>query len=103
MILLLLVSAALILIVTVGGWSKLQGAQIVSIAYIIIYVVMAFYGSLEPRRVARSRGAGDPVRRDRRGGGAGLVRSDKAGFEDPAPTRRCSGSSRSSSCRCSCS
>ena len=57
-ILLLLVSAALILIVTVGGWSKPQGAQIVSIAYIIIYVVMAFYVArwnrgvlpVEPRR-----------------------------------------------------
>jgi lysylphosphatidylglycerol synthetase-like protein (DUF2156 family) len=42
-ILLLLVSAGLVLVVTLGGWSELQGAQVVSFAYVIIYVVMAFY------------------------------------------------------------
>jgi hypothetical protein len=42
-ILILLVSAALVAIVTVGGWSKLQGAQVVQIAYILIYILMAFY------------------------------------------------------------
>jgi lysylphosphatidylglycerol synthetase-like protein (DUF2156 family) len=41
-VLLLLVSAGLILIVTVGGWSHLQGAQPVNFAYIIVYLVMAF-------------------------------------------------------------
>jgi hypothetical protein len=41
--LLLLVSAALILIVTIGGWSKLAGMQPVSLAYVLIYVIMAFY------------------------------------------------------------
>lgn len=42
-ILLLLVSAALMLIVTLGGWSKLEGAQPVEIAYILVYLVMAYY------------------------------------------------------------
>ena len=42
MVLLLLVSAGLILIVTAGGWSHLQGAQPVSFAYIFVYLVMAF-------------------------------------------------------------
>jgi hypothetical protein len=42
-ILLLLVSAALVAIVSVGGWSKLQGAQAVQIAYIFVYLLMAFY------------------------------------------------------------
>lgn len=42
-ILLLIVSAALITIVTVGGWSELQGAQPVAFAYIFLYVLMAFY------------------------------------------------------------
>ncbi|HZN87788.1 MAG TPA: hypothetical protein VFB44_02335 [Thermoleophilaceae bacterium] len=42
-VLLLLVSAGLILIITLGGWSKLQGAQLVSFGYVIVYVVMAFY------------------------------------------------------------
>ncbi|MEA2403539.1 MAG: hypothetical protein QOE08_186 [Thermoleophilaceae bacterium] len=42
-ILLLLVSVALILLVTLGGWSSLQGAQFVSILYVIIYLVMAYF------------------------------------------------------------
>jgi lysylphosphatidylglycerol synthetase-like protein (DUF2156 family) len=42
-ILLLLTSAALVAIITAGGWSELQGAQIVSIGYVILYVVMAYY------------------------------------------------------------
>ena len=42
-ILLLLVSAALIALVTLGGWSELQGAQIVTFGYIVVYLVMAFY------------------------------------------------------------
>jgi hypothetical protein len=44
-ILLLLVSAGLILVVTIGGWSELQGAQVVSFALAAIYLVMAFYVS----------------------------------------------------------
>ena len=42
-ILLLLVSALLIAVVTFGGWSQLQGAQMISIFYVIIYVVMAYF------------------------------------------------------------
>ena len=42
-VLLLLVSAGLIFIITAGGWSELQGAQPVAFAYIIIYLVMAYY------------------------------------------------------------
>jgi lysylphosphatidylglycerol synthetase-like protein (DUF2156 family) len=42
-VLLLLVSAGLILIITLGGWSELQGAQPVAFAYVIVYLIMAFY------------------------------------------------------------
>ena len=42
-ILLLIASAVLIAIVTFGGWAELQGAQIVAFAYILLYLVMAFY------------------------------------------------------------
>jgi hypothetical protein len=42
-ILLLITSAALITIISVGGWSQLQGAQIVSIAYVLIYALMAYF------------------------------------------------------------
>jgi len=42
-ILLLLVSAALVTIVTIGGWDALEGAKALQIAYIVVYLVMAFY------------------------------------------------------------
>jgi FtsH-binding integral membrane protein len=42
-ILLLLVSAVLVTIVTVGGWDALEGAKPVQIAYILIYLLIAFY------------------------------------------------------------
>jgi lysylphosphatidylglycerol synthetase-like protein (DUF2156 family) len=42
-IFLLIASAALVAIVTAGGWASLQGAQIVSIAYVLVFLVMAYY------------------------------------------------------------
>lgn len=42
-ILLLVGSAALVLIVTVGGWEATAGAQPVSIAYAAIYLLIAFF------------------------------------------------------------
>jgi hypothetical protein len=42
-ILLLLISAALVLIVTVGGWGVLQGAWFIQVVYIIAYLALAFY------------------------------------------------------------
>jgi len=42
-LLLLLVSVGLMLIVTIGGWDVLQGAKPIQIAYILIYLIMAFY------------------------------------------------------------
>ncbi|HTW42914.1 MAG TPA: hypothetical protein VMD79_11425 [Solirubrobacteraceae bacterium] len=44
-VLLLLVSAGLVTIVTVGGWSVLEGALPIQIAYIAVYVVFAFYAA----------------------------------------------------------
>lgn len=41
--LLLVASAALIAIVLIGGWSLLAGAQIVAVAYVLIYLVMAYF------------------------------------------------------------
>ena len=41
-VLLLVTSAVLTLVITVGGWSSLQGAQLIAIAYILIYAAMAF-------------------------------------------------------------
>ena len=42
-IVLLLASAALVLIVTVGGWSVMQGAIPVQIAYVLAYLTLAFF------------------------------------------------------------
>jgi hypothetical protein len=42
-VLLTLASAALMTIVTVGGWEALQGAKIVQVAYILIYLLVAYY------------------------------------------------------------
>ena len=41
--LLLVLSAALILVVTIGGWDKLEGAKAVPPAYALIYLLFAFY------------------------------------------------------------
>jgi hypothetical protein len=42
-VLLLLISVALMLIVTVGGWTLLEPAKPVEIAYVIIYLTLAFF------------------------------------------------------------
>ena len=42
-ILIMLVSVALMLIVTIGGWSKLQGMKPVNFVWIIAYLIIAFY------------------------------------------------------------
>lgn len=42
-VLLILVSAVLMVIVTIGGWEALQGAKAVQIAYIAIYLIVAYY------------------------------------------------------------
>jgi hypothetical protein len=42
-VLLLLASAALMAIVALGGWDALQGAKPLLVAYIAVYVVLAFF------------------------------------------------------------
>jgi hypothetical protein len=44
-VLLLLVSAALVLIVTVGGWKVLWGAKPIQIGYVLVYLTLAFYAA----------------------------------------------------------
>jgi hypothetical protein len=44
-VLLLLVSAALVLIITVGGWSLLEGAKPIQIGFILVYLTLAFYAA----------------------------------------------------------
>jgi hypothetical protein len=84
-VLLLIASAALILLITIGGWSKLEGAKAVPPAYVLIYLVFAFYVSRWNRGVLPVASAlaiiliifaavAAPAWFER----------DKAGFEDPA-------------------
>ena len=40
---LLLVSALLVTVVTIGGWEALQGAQVLQISYILLYLLFAFF------------------------------------------------------------
>jgi hypothetical protein len=42
-VVLLLVSAFLVTVVTIGGWDVLQGAKALQIAYIVVYLVIAFF------------------------------------------------------------
>jgi lysylphosphatidylglycerol synthetase-like protein (DUF2156 family) len=42
-ILLLLACAALTAIITIGGWASLEGAQVISIFFIIVFLLMAFF------------------------------------------------------------
>ena len=83
-ILLLIAAAALILIITIGGWSELQGAQIVSFVYAILYLGAAYFVSRWNRGVLPVVAAlallfsviaavAGPAWFDR----------DKAGFDDP--------------------
>jgi hypothetical protein len=42
-LLLLLATAALVAIVTIGGWDALEGAKLLQIGYILLYLVIAFF------------------------------------------------------------
>jgi len=44
-VLLLLASAGLVLIVTIGGWSVMEGAKPIQLAYVLVYLTMAFYAA----------------------------------------------------------
>ena len=83
--LLLLTSAGLTAVITLGGWEALQGAEAGAIAYIIIYLVMAYYVTRWNRGVLPVAAAlavlfmviaivAAP----------GWFARDKAGFDDPA-------------------
>jgi hypothetical protein len=83
-ILLLLASAGLILFVTIGGWSQLQGAQIVSFGYVVVYVGMAFFVSRWNRGVLPVAAALAILFAVIAAvAGPAWFERDKAGFDDP--------------------
>jgi lysylphosphatidylglycerol synthetase-like protein (DUF2156 family) len=84
-ILLLVASSVVTAIITIGGWSKLEGAQIWAIFYIVVYLVIAYFVAQWHRGVLPVAAAmailfavvavvAAPAWFDR----------DKAGFADPA-------------------
>ena len=82
---LLLASAALVLIVTIGGWDALQGAKGVQIAYIVLYLVIAFYVARWNRGVLPVAAALAIVLLIFAAvAGPGWFDRDKTGSEDPA-------------------
>jgi lysylphosphatidylglycerol synthetase-like protein (DUF2156 family) len=83
-ILLLLVSALLIAVVTFGGWSQLQGAQMISIFYVIIYLVMAYFVTKWNRGVLPvAAGLAILFAVVAAVAGPAWFERDKAGFDDP--------------------
>ena len=42
-VVLLLISAALILVITLGGWAVIQGLTFICLAWVVLYVVLAYY------------------------------------------------------------
>jgi hypothetical protein len=84
-ILLLLTSAALMAIVTIGGWDTLQGAQIVAIGYVLVYLVMAYYVGRWNRGVLPVAAAlAILIAVIAAVAAPGWFERDKAGFDDPA-------------------
>jgi presenilin-like A22 family membrane protease len=84
-ILLLLTSAFLILVITLGGWSELQGMQIVSFAYAILYILMAYLVGKWNRGVLPvAAGLAILFAVVAAVAGPAWFERDKAGFDDPA-------------------
>jgi len=84
-ILLLLVSAGLVLIVTAGGWRVLEGAWLIQIGYIVVYLVLAFFAARWNRGVLPLAAAlAVLLLVFALVAGPGWFNRDKAGFEQPA-------------------
>jgi lysylphosphatidylglycerol synthetase-like protein (DUF2156 family) len=84
-ILLLLTSALLILVVTIGGWSQLQGAEMISFGYVIVYLVFAYFVAKWNRGVLPvAAGLAVLFAVVAAVAGPAWFERDKAGFDDPA-------------------
>ncbi len=84
-VLLLLVSAALVTVVTVGGWDALEGAKPIQIAYMLVYLIMAYYVARWNRGVLPVAAALAIILAIFAGvAGPEWFARDKDGFSDPA-------------------
>lgn len=83
-VVLLLASAALVLIVTIGGWNLLEGAVPIQIAYIVVYLLFAFYAARWNRGVLPISAALAVLLMIFAGvAGPGWFARDKSGFAQP--------------------
>jgi protein-S-isoprenylcysteine O-methyltransferase Ste14 len=83
-VLLLLVSAGLVFLILVGGWSELQGMHIVAFAYIVVYLVMAYMVNKWNRGVLPvSAGMAILISVVAAVAGPAWFARDKSGFETP--------------------
>jgi hypothetical protein len=83
-VVLLLASAALVLIVTIGGWNLLEGAVPIQIAYIVVYLVFAFFAARWNRGVLPISAALAVLLMIFAGvAGPGWFARDKSGFAQP--------------------
>jgi hypothetical protein len=83
-IVLLLISAGLVLMVTVGGWSVLEGAVPIQIGYIVVYLTLAFYAARWNRGVLPVAAAlGVLLAIFALVAGPAWFSRDKSGFEQP--------------------
>jgi presenilin-like A22 family membrane protease len=84
-VLLLLASAGLLLLVTIGGWSVLAGMLPVQIGYIAVYLIFAFFATRWNRGVLPVAAAlAVLLAIFALVGGPAWFSRDKAGFEQPA-------------------
>jgi len=84
-IVLLLASAGLVAIVTIGGWSALSGMIPVQIGYVLVYVTLAYYAYRWNRGVLPVASALAVLLMIFAAvAGPGWFNRDKAGFEQPA-------------------
>jgi hypothetical protein len=83
--LLLIVSAALILIVLIGGWKVQAGLQIVAVAYALLYLVMAYLVSRKWNRGVLPVASGMAIMWTVIAlvSAPAYFNNDKAGFADP--------------------
>ncbi len=84
-ILLLLISAGLVLVVTVGGWKVLEGAWLVQAGFIVVYLILAFFAGRWNRGVLPiSAALAVLLLVFALVAGPGWFDRDKTGFEQPA-------------------
>jgi hypothetical protein len=84
-IILLLVSAGLVLIVTIGGWSALAGMIPVQLAYVAVYITFAFYAGRWNRGILPvAAGLAVLLMIFALVAGPGWFNRDKTGFAQPA-------------------